>query len=96
MKTLFFINGPSPTEKDLEEKSKLPGKVCFRNIQFHKTGGFLESCDFVAGCFPSEYSNKEIKNEQGHEEEAGNKEGHKKRNKEGSKVITTKPWTKKE
>lgn len=55
-KILFFINGPIPSEKDLDEVEKIGGaQVVFRNAAHIPSEGALEQCDGVAGDVPERY-----------------------------------------
>lgn len=53
--TLFFIDGPVPSEKDLDEASKLEGRVVFRNAQGVTKDCSIEFCVNVAGAVPDIY-----------------------------------------
>ena len=55
LKILFFILGPTPTEKEIEIASEIEAKVCFRNALFFDEGAGLENCDYVLGAVPLKY-----------------------------------------
>ena len=53
-KILFFINGASPSDDELNAAKSLGGNVCFRNC-LADDGRYVESCDAVAGNVPMQY-----------------------------------------
>lgn len=56
LKTLFFVNGVSPTAEQQLEADAMPGQVCFRNAtQVHDDEAF-EDFDRVAGDVPPRYA----------------------------------------
>ena len=60
-KILYFIDGPTPSEKDISVAEKLDGNVVFRNGLFvnDELGeGQVEKCDFVCGQVPDIYAKK--------------------------------------
>ena len=55
---LYFINGCTPTEIDVENASQLAGNVVFRNALFVSDEDSLETCDGVAGNVPAIYEGR--------------------------------------
>ena len=58
-KILFFINGSSPSDDELNAANELGGNVCFRNA-LADDGRYVESCDAVAGNVPRQYDGVDV------------------------------------
>lgn len=54
-RVLYFINGPVPTQEQIEEAEGIRGKVSFRNATCVTPEEALEKCDAVAGLVPHGY-----------------------------------------
>ena len=52
-KTLYFINGPAPSEKEQAEAESLG--AYFRNALLAGSTDIVEQCDAVAGAVPGAY-----------------------------------------
>jgi hypothetical protein len=52
-KILYFISGPAPTEKQIEEAINIG--AYFRNTSLINDGDPLENCDSVCGNVPKQY-----------------------------------------
>lgn len=55
---LYFIDGCTPTEEDVEAASQIAGNVVFRNALFVSNNDSLETCDGVAGNVPAIYEER--------------------------------------
>lgn len=56
LKTLFFINGVTPTAEQQAEADEMPGNVCFRNVVKYREEDALEDFDKLAGDVPEKYA----------------------------------------
>ena len=54
-KTLFFIEGHSATEAEIEASMEFEPGVQFRNASLHKDDTALETFDRLAGAVPARY-----------------------------------------
>lgn len=55
-KTLYFINGVTPTDEQQLEIDAITGLVCIRNAAKIEPGDFIEDFDFAAGEVPDAYA----------------------------------------
>ena len=55
-RTLFFINGVSPTDEEQAEADEVKGIVCFRNVLKYRPEDAIEDFDAVAGNVPENYA----------------------------------------